>query len=649
MAQPNTQQLLDIIERDDLNAFNALMKDARCGNYRLGRFPVLSLLYLYRARKILSAYEAQFIKIPSWEELSEPASILKKFSRVAGKCLRLYFGEVVSPLEMLLMLCEEKKVKKLYPQVKCSEGVKGRLKAIYAIKYALKAEFKGNEILFERRPLNRREGQRILAICLSCVFAASVVIAVPVSATALFGKRKGGDITRASHIDFSAHTTYTLQRDIKISTRYAGKALNCNIEGNGHKLILEKGATLGALNGELSGVEIQTSGSPVFSVVGPTAAITDVTVNVKGNLTKTAQGAALIAETNYGRIDGVTLNVSGSLSALAGRMDGTDELIFGGMVVTNSYAVTPTQIYYAVIENCTVNYHDFSLKGETMANATFGGIVGVNSGIVKDSTVTGSITADTFDLGGACYVNGNLLQGITNEANLSQTALGDGWTPIVSGIVVENASRVEACKNTGSITAIGVDSVISGGIAARTYGSIKECLSSGNISVTGQSVYAGNIFGRSEVTSDARFIYFGTTNACMGTGNIEVTGGGEESCVGGIGGFVQAGTTETSYLGGGATNCIFTGEIKGEFSYQGGIVGACSEVMYDYNFFTLNGVEYVNFEGNYYLESGLPSIGAAISSEGKFKPVAGKGAVKATYEEIKKTETYLSLAELFHL
>ena len=193
------------------------------------------------------------------------------------------------------------------------------------------------------------------------------------------------------------------------------------------------------------------------------------------------------------------------------------------------------------------------------------------------------------------------------------------------------------------------ESAICGGIAARTYGRVEQCLSSGNISVTGQSVYAGNIFGRSEVTSDARSIYFGVANACMGTGNIVVTGGGEQSCVGGVGGFVQAGTLDTSYLGGGATNCLFTGEIRGEFSYCGSIIGACAEIIYDRNYFSFNGVGYVNFEGNYYLASSMSSIGAAISTDGTFRSVTGKGGAEAAYDDIKKTETYLTLAELFGL
>ena len=57
MAQSIEDNLLQVIKKDDIKEFDALMEKAQCGAYRLGRFPVLSLLNLYKTRKIISAYE----------------------------------------------------------------------------------------------------------------------------------------------------------------------------------------------------------------------------------------------------------------------------------------------------------------------------------------------------------------------------------------------------------------------------------------------------------------------------------------------------------------------------------------------------------------------------------------------------------------
>ena len=135
MSQTIEERLLQAIKKDDIKAFDALMERAQCGAYRLGRFPTLSLLYLYNSRKILKKYEESFLKITAFEALREPAELSKKFSSKAGKCLRLYLNEIVSPIETLLILDKTKRLTKVFPLTKPSSSVKGRLRSIYYIKY----------------------------------------------------------------------------------------------------------------------------------------------------------------------------------------------------------------------------------------------------------------------------------------------------------------------------------------------------------------------------------------------------------------------------------------------------------------------------------------------------------------------------------
>ena len=120
------QKLLNTVKKDDIKSFNSMMRDTNLGNLRMGRFPVLSLLYLYGARRILSAYETGFLKISKWESVGEPIEVSQLFAKKAGKCMRLYFDEIVSPLEMLLILDRTRRVKKAYPVAKPSEAVRKR-------------------------------------------------------------------------------------------------------------------------------------------------------------------------------------------------------------------------------------------------------------------------------------------------------------------------------------------------------------------------------------------------------------------------------------------------------------------------------------------------------------------------------------------
>ena len=69
------ESLLQAIKNDDTKAFAALMDKTQCGGYRFGRFPVLSLMYLYKSRKLLSAYEAQFLEITNYKVVDEPIEI----------------------------------------------------------------------------------------------------------------------------------------------------------------------------------------------------------------------------------------------------------------------------------------------------------------------------------------------------------------------------------------------------------------------------------------------------------------------------------------------------------------------------------------------------------------------------------------------
>ena len=56
--------LLQAVKKDDKKAFGALVKTARADKCRLGRFPVLSLMYMYKSRRLISAYEGELLKSP---------------------------------------------------------------------------------------------------------------------------------------------------------------------------------------------------------------------------------------------------------------------------------------------------------------------------------------------------------------------------------------------------------------------------------------------------------------------------------------------------------------------------------------------------------------------------------------------------------
>ncbi|MDE6474437.1 MAG: hypothetical protein K2L70_04995 [Clostridia bacterium] len=682
MSQQIEQTLLEAIKKDDIKAFDALMETTQCGAYRLGRFPVLSLMYLYKSRKLISAYEDMFLKTTNSVTLSEPAEVSKKFSAKAGKCLRLYFNEVVSPLEMLLIMDDTNRLKRVYPKTNLSSGVKGRLKSIYYIKYSLNVRFEGNEIIIDRRPLTYREKKRIATICVSVVLVIAIIITSSIISSVF------APVRLDKYFDLTLNETYTLDQDFYVTKKYSIEEFNCTIIGNGHKLIFSKGAKIKNFNGTISDLTIESEGSVVFDVISENAKIENVTFNVNADIS-TSEGTAFVALTNYGTIENITVNVSGKINAVSKSTDVTEELAFGGVVLQN---YVKNNYYAGTIKNCTVNYSRFSLVGEASANAVFGGVAGINNGYLQDCKVTGEIIADTFDIAGVCSLNSGLLSGNVNEADLSQSSQDAGWNPIVSGIVSRNNYVVENCKNTGKIsavsncnigqdnkaptvsaagiaylnnntiggcknsgavTAVGKGEAYVGGISAHSYSRITNCLSSGDITVTADSIYAGGILGYSEIYYTATLTGYsfawGDTNNCISQSKIDVTPIGEGiACVGGIVGYVdEVGIdlkSEKVYFGGEVTNNYFIGECVSSVDYFGSIVGVCASNIYINNSYSLNdGISYYNFDGNYYLNNSSKAFGATVTDEDEYSLVEDKGATSATLEVIQNSEVYNSI------
>ena len=71
MTELIAEKTFEAILRDDAVSFGALMEKDRIGAYRYGRFPVLSLMYLFKSKKLIKRYEEEFIKITSFTEKNE--------------------------------------------------------------------------------------------------------------------------------------------------------------------------------------------------------------------------------------------------------------------------------------------------------------------------------------------------------------------------------------------------------------------------------------------------------------------------------------------------------------------------------------------------------------------------------------------------
>ena len=113
MITQKHEQIFNAIKSDDLVIFAGVIKGNE--NISFGRFPILSLCFLYGSNKIIDKYFDVLCKIEKYHVIDEFFEIYNTFKIVAGRALRLYVdGSIVSPLEMLAILHKDNKVKKSF-------------------------------------------------------------------------------------------------------------------------------------------------------------------------------------------------------------------------------------------------------------------------------------------------------------------------------------------------------------------------------------------------------------------------------------------------------------------------------------------------------------------------------------------------------
>lgn len=696
MTDNFAEKLFSSIKNDDIKAFDELNSQSPCAPVCFGRFPILSVMYLFSSRKLIKKYEDKFIRNSARKELPELTDISSAFRKKAGKCLRLYAEETVSPLEMLLILDKTAALKRIYPSARPSSAVKARLKTVYSIKYGLNLDFDGEEIVMERRPLTRFEKRRLITAVISSVLCIAVAVGTPFIVNAFVpfigvgapsspdnptspdnpsdgsGDSSGDNsnstdkkyytVSSASEINFASNNTYTLATDITFPDDYYAETMSCVLDGDGKTITI-------------------SGKKPLFGTVSGT--IKNVAVNCVVN-TEISEDFAFITERNIGTIENVTLNVSGKLTAKRAEQDENFSLVAAGIAIENG--LSNSIITAGRISSCTANY-DLTLEGNLYANATFGGIVGINYARVTDCSSSGSISADTFDAAGICTDNAYSLSGCYNYASIKQTASADGWSPMISGIAVNNYYSVSYCRNNGELVSespatldVYVGGIVAtnhysvsysvnsahltaksaggtayvGGIISRSFGTALRCLNDGLLSAECGVSCVGGITGFAGVETVNGDIRFGQTGYCISRGNISVVSE-NRGFVGGVIGSVDErlynkDTENEAYYGGGSLYSYFTGAITsvGENVLCGGIVGVCGKNIYEKNSYSDNkGNTYYNFASNYYKTDcgatvAIKSVSEVVDEETTYTDGGNLGSTGVSVEEILNSENYVS-------
>ena len=129
MEKQELERLFEAIKKDDLKSFSSVMLSKSDLNISFGRFPILSLLYLYGSYKILEKYERFLLPIHNFNVVEEYYDAYLKFKKHAKKSLKIFVlnEKIIHPIEMLAILDERFLLNKYYKKLFKNEEISQNL------------------------------------------------------------------------------------------------------------------------------------------------------------------------------------------------------------------------------------------------------------------------------------------------------------------------------------------------------------------------------------------------------------------------------------------------------------------------------------------------------------------------------------------
>lgn len=471
-------QLFEAIKKDDLKSFSFLMPTNADLNLCFGRFPILSLLYLYSSFKILKEYEKKLLPIHNFKQTQEKFEMYKDFKRRAGKAIRLFNGdEIVYPVLMLAVLNEKTILNNNFKfQYKNVEIVE-KFNKIYNLTQKSKVKVTEKEIFFTREKLKTKHYFlfSVVAFILALFIALpSVLIAIVPNRNGLGTEKKPTNIATAAEflqVIKRGKGNYYLINDIEIDAS--------NITSNDFSGVIDGNDYVIKLSGEMT--------SPFINTLSGTVKNLEIVLNE--NNIKITQNSSIISEKMHGNIENV--KISGKINI---EYNGTDDVYFALFASENE----------GTISNCTANVSG-NLVNNNQTDAFYSNFVGVNKEngkVTNCSSIGGEIQADTVDLAGIVSENYGEIISSENKTELTQTSAKE-WNPYVSGIALKNYGTINNTKNYGTLSSESTlakspvetttqeekaFSVLASGIVSENYNTISNCENHGLCSGKGKAV-----------------------------------------------------------------------------------------------------------------------------------------------------------------
>ncbi|MBQ9369497.1 MAG: hypothetical protein IJU10_00290 [Clostridia bacterium] len=563
MIYEQAARLTEIVRKDDVKAFGEIASPDLFAS-AFGRFPLLSFLYLFSARRIVKKYLPELIKErprTRYERIAEADAL---FVKKAGKALRHYADREVSPLEMLAILGRGRELKKLFAVYPAADRYLNAIHTVYYTRLGEGVVRKGDALILPKEPLSYLQKRllRIASMVLSVLFLLTVALSVLVptyfglgTAKSPYAIRNGDDFKE--HIA-SKEAVLSLRNDMTLSE--TAETVGAEILGN-DKIIRLTAPFADTFTGVLRDVTF------VLEKGYPAAAI------IKTNRGKLENVSVVTADATYDKSDFIeTLTPS--------EGEETEE------TATKVFSLFATR-NEGIIESCTavVTLHFVGKEG---GNCYFASFVAENYGTIRDCRAQGSASSVAVDMAGIVAVNAaaGAVMDSGADVTLTQRTTIEKWNPNVAGIAAENEGVISGCENSGKLTSaielaslgenVSPAGAYVGGIVAVNVGSVVGCTNKGVLLATAENgfAFAGGIAARNTYNNDGS--RYGSIGSSSSLADITATSSTSNVFAGGI----AARNEEDCVIDG----CRFTAKVSVEapaqteknmnvFAAAGGICG----------------------------------------------------------------------------
>lgn len=501
--------ILAAIKKDDLAAFKKLL-DKETEKYAFGRFPLLSLCYLYNSRKIAFTYEKRLLAVSRYTPAGEDRESYLRFRERARRVLRLYVGgRTVSPLVMLALTGRQDALRALYPAAYKDAAIRSE------IAYAENVLF-GSETVFGQNSIKIRRKKMPLWQVLTASVSGAVALVMTVCCLLgfFFVPKDRGTAEDPVLIGNEKQLPFIMERE-----GYFALTSDVSVPAGSSE------SFKGVLDGK--GNTLRFSAKEETALGSVTGTIKNAVIELDVGERQIDENTALFASTITGRLENVTFRIKGSFLINDKEKESeTDD--------TTVYVSCLCGENKGVVDGCEV-ICDLAASNAATRNAYFAVIASENTGTVKNCVSDGTLRADTVDIAGMVAENrqGGTITECESKMNLTQTTEKTGWTPNVGGICLNNAGTISSCRFSGEIRGEVVASeseekaaAYLGGICVNNEGVLSDCVSEGKIFGTSSAdaLYSGGV---------ATFNY-NEIDSCLYKGKQKVTVGTAYAAVGGI-------------------------------------------------------------------------------------------------------------------